>query len=212
MADLIDDSFRTIPPSERKVFRIHAIGDFFSPAYFEAWVEVAKRNPNTLFYCYTKSVGMVRNSIGKVNALPNQNFRITFSLGGYFDKWVIDNRLKFADIVKTKKDAANYVWYDSSGKRRVGIQIAAKDDDSLAIDNPDPFVLVVHGVQVKVGDHRLMPKEFRKKLKNRWKMVKAGKAYMAESYNNPYPSDSIHYQIYENYLHTLECPKCSKGR
>jgi len=36
--------------------RIHVGGDFYSQEYFDAWLEVARRRPRTLFYAYTKSL------------------------------------------------------------------------------------------------------------------------------------------------------------
>ena len=35
--------------------RLHVSGDFFSQDYFDAWVEVARHRPRTLFYAYTKA-------------------------------------------------------------------------------------------------------------------------------------------------------------
>ena len=37
-------------------FRIHASGEFYSQEYVDKWVTIAKNNPNTKFYTYTKRV------------------------------------------------------------------------------------------------------------------------------------------------------------
>jgi hypothetical protein len=42
MALLID---RSLPRKGIKLVRMHASGDFFSQAYFDAWIEVARWNP-----------------------------------------------------------------------------------------------------------------------------------------------------------------------
>lgn len=41
------------------VFRIHDSGDFFSPAYFRAWVDLIRRHPETAFGAYTKAADIV---------------------------------------------------------------------------------------------------------------------------------------------------------
>jgi hypothetical protein len=43
-------------PKNLGICRIHVAGDFFSPAYFEAWIRTAIMNPDRLFYAYTKSL------------------------------------------------------------------------------------------------------------------------------------------------------------
>ena len=42
-----------------RYFRIHDSGDFFSYDYFAAWADMARRHPETRFYCYTKERGIV---------------------------------------------------------------------------------------------------------------------------------------------------------
>lgn len=41
-------------PKNLKVVRIHSSGDFYSHAYFTAWLEVAKACPDITFFGYTK--------------------------------------------------------------------------------------------------------------------------------------------------------------
>lgn len=38
----------------REIFRIHESGDFYSAEYFDAWAEIARRNPETQFFAFTK--------------------------------------------------------------------------------------------------------------------------------------------------------------
>lgn len=64
----MNDPFGTVAEIESKLyggatlpryFRIHDSGDFFSLEYFTAWVELAKRHPETIFYAYTKEAEIV---------------------------------------------------------------------------------------------------------------------------------------------------------
>lgn len=55
------------------VVRVHASGDFYSPAYVAAWALAARRNPNTSFFWYTRSwrtPGMLKSLI-RLASLPN---------------------------------------------------------------------------------------------------------------------------------------------
>ncbi len=61
------------------VVRLHDSGDFFKKWYIEAWLKVIERNPEILFYCYTKSHPMFAGM-----PIP-PNFRITSSYGGIWD-------------------------------------------------------------------------------------------------------------------------------
>jgi hypothetical protein len=63
------------------VVRIHVSGDFFSQAYFDAWLEVARQRPKTAFYCYTKAIPYW---IARKESIPN-NLVLTASLGGTHD-------------------------------------------------------------------------------------------------------------------------------
>ena len=53
-----------------KYFRIHESGDFYSEAYFIAWLEVIKVFPDIKFLAFTKSV-FVRNHINRLPANLN---------------------------------------------------------------------------------------------------------------------------------------------
>jgi hypothetical protein len=56
--------------------RIHESGDFYSPEYFEEWLEVARRFPDLTFYAYTKAWDIV---LPRLAELPD-NFVVIFSL------------------------------------------------------------------------------------------------------------------------------------
>ena len=46
---------REIKAHKIEKIRIHATGDFFSPGYVNAWIEIAKANPQVIFWTYTKA-------------------------------------------------------------------------------------------------------------------------------------------------------------
>ena len=50
------DALCAVLPKDARIIRIHVSGDMFSHKYFMAWIKVAERNPDVLFYAYTKSL------------------------------------------------------------------------------------------------------------------------------------------------------------
>jgi hypothetical protein len=130
MGDLITLSMPG--PSVEKI-RIHSHGDFFSEAYFLAWMDVARNDPNRRFYAYTKSlVYWVRNK----EAIP-PNMVLTASRGGKFDFLIDAHKLREAVVVYHPEDA-----------EKLGLEI--DDDDSHAQrDDGKNFALLIHGGQPK---------------------------------------------------------------
>jgi hypothetical protein len=128
MAELIDMS---LPGRFYENIRIHADGDFFSQAYFEAWIRVAVENPNRVFYAYTKSLPLWI----KLRGTMPRNFVLTASYGGKWDNLIAPNKLRSAKVVM-HPDEAEFL----------GLEI--DHDDSLA-RNPDApsFALLLHGQQ-----------------------------------------------------------------
>ena len=55
-SDDIADALIAALPKDARIIRIHVAGDMFSHKYFMAWIKVAERTPNVLFYAYTKSL------------------------------------------------------------------------------------------------------------------------------------------------------------
>lgn len=113
-----------------KPTRVHVAGDFFTQKYFDAWMDVARRNPTRLFYAYTKALPFWVKRLGSI---PN-NFRLTASYGGTHD-WMIEKyNLKFAKVVQSVQEA-----------RMMGLPI--DHDDSHAYAGDKSFALLVHGQQ-----------------------------------------------------------------
>ena len=84
LVDLISVSL----PAKFDVMRVHVGGDFFSQLYFDAWMEVARRNPDKLFYSYTKSLKFWVSRLEEKfdgYSIPS-NFSLTASRGGKHDE------------------------------------------------------------------------------------------------------------------------------
>lgn len=120
-------------PAAYDCVRIHVGGDFFSETYLLGWNEVAKANPDRLFYAYTKSLPFWVANLDKISA----NFVLTASYGGSHDELIERHGLKNVKIYFHPEDArADHVLIDH--------------DDSLAKDPAiKRFGLLLHGVQPK---------------------------------------------------------------
>jgi hypothetical protein len=129
----LDDMYlliRNSLPQKAKLVRIHQSGDFFSQMYFDAWIMVAKFNPNIIFYCYTKALPFW---VARLSAIP-KNFRITASIGGVYDSLIGKHGLRFAEVVFSEKDAK---------EKRLPID----HDDSLLYKYDDNFAILLHATQ-----------------------------------------------------------------
>jgi hypothetical protein len=76
--------------------RIHDSGDFYSDEYLAAWVELAERVSDVLFYAYTKEVSRVRRQAQERPFPPN--FRIIYSLGGVEDHLLDPDEDRHAEV------------------------------------------------------------------------------------------------------------------
>jgi len=126
MASLISSSI----PGRTKWVRIHVSGDFFSQKYFDAWLKVARSNPNILFYAYTKSL---LYWVSRLDSIPT-NLILTASFGGKTDYLIEKHSLRYAKVVFSEEEAAT-----------LGLPI--DHDDSHAYTNGGSFALLLHGIQ-----------------------------------------------------------------
>lgn len=133
-------------PDKRETFRWHVSGDFFTQAYFDAFIDVVRRNPERKFYAYTKSLHfwVKRLALEKtpkawrpknVSGIPGvPNLVLTASVGGKFDHLIDEYSLRSARVVYSECEAS-----------ALGLEI--DHDDSHAM-NPGPsFALLIHGTQ-----------------------------------------------------------------
>ena len=128
MAELIEES---LPHRKYNIIRIHVSGDFFSQQYFDSWMLVARRNPDRLFYTYTKSLPYWIARIGQIPA----NLSLTASWGGKFDSYISKFNLKSALVVGSLQEAFE-----------LGLEIDHDDSHAYIAEMPS-FALLIHGTQ-----------------------------------------------------------------
>jgi len=117
-------------PKKFDVMRVHVGGDYFSYEYLLAWIEVAKRNPDKVFYSYSKSLNLFKHF-----ALP-ENLVLTASRGGKYDELIDLHGWKEALVVYSEQEAIDK-----------GLEI--DHDDTHAAFGKDNFALLLHGTQPK---------------------------------------------------------------
>ena len=147
VVDLIHNSIQFHRTRNTKKVRIHESGDFFSGAYLDAWIEVAIRNPDLQFYCYSKSLQLFLH----LN-LP-ANFYFTASYGGKWDHLIDEGFFTRYSKVVLNEEEANLL----------GLEV---DHDDSHCFGDKPFALLVHGNQPagstwrKAIDQRKKNKQF----------------------------------------------------
>ena len=122
-------------PADAGVIRPHTAGDYFNQIYFDAWLEVARLNPDRLFYSYTKSLGFW---VKRLSSIP-ENFILTASEGGTQDHLIEQHNLRSCVVVYSEAEAQDQ-------------ELPIDHDDSHAA-NPawrdQRFALLIHGTQPK---------------------------------------------------------------
>ena len=114
--DTKKDNFINVVQDEisrkRKIthIRVHSSGDYYSPAYLNKWVTIARNNPNITYYSYTKSVKMIKNLENKP-----ENLEIIFSEGGKQDHLIDYENDRHAKIFNNQADLLQAGYIDASG-------------------------------------------------------------------------------------------------
>jgi hypothetical protein len=88
--------------------RIHDSGDFYSPNYFQKWLEIARLNPSVRFYAYTKSHSFIRGI-----ELP-ENFDLIFSFGSKNDELINVETERHSKIFYSKEQMELEGYFDAS--------------------------------------------------------------------------------------------------
>jgi hypothetical protein len=127
MANLITVS---MPRKGVKLCRIHASGDFYSQAYFDAWIMVARRMPHITFYAYTKALPYW---VARLNEIPS-NFKLVASRGGRYDDLIDTYNLRSVRVVFSEAEA-------------VTLNLPLDHDDTHAWKHDGNFALLLHGTQ-----------------------------------------------------------------
>ena len=137
MVELIDDSLKHADPRNKyKKVRVHVSGDFFSYEYMWAWLRVAERHPNRIFYAYTKSLPFWLQHHHE-NHIPS-NWFFTASAGGRADHLITeypDVFKRVAHIVIDPNDPAQHKYPVEHG------------EDEMCFQESGHFDLIVHGGQ-----------------------------------------------------------------
>ena len=119
-------------PNDAETVRIHSAGDFFKKSYFQAWILVAKRNPDKIFYAYTKmNPFWVKNR----TIIPD-NLIMTASRGGKWDHLIDEHNLREVVVVYSAEEAD-------------ALNLELDNDDSHAADpngKNQNFALLIHGM------------------------------------------------------------------
>lgn len=111
-----------------KIVRIHSSGDFFSLAYFQAWIEVARLKTDILFFGYTKSLDYAKT------ARPS-NFALNYSFGSKDDdRWTSDVPTCF--IRETPEQYTDILTSCATHEKA--------HEDYYAIFNGETFAIGVH--------------------------------------------------------------------
>ena len=127
-------------PDNLGICRIHVAGDFFSPDYMFAWINMAMMHSDRLFYAYTKSLTYWKKWSEYIDQVDN--FVLTASYGGRNDQMIADRDLRSAKVVFSESEAA-----------QLGLDIDHDDSHAArpSLKNQD-FALLIHGTQPKGTD------------------------------------------------------------
>ena len=129
MAALIEKSIAG--KKKIKLVRFHQSGDFYSQAYFDAWLMVATQHPEYIFYGYTKALPLWVKRLGMIPA----NMKIVASRGGSHDHLIEEHNLRSVRVVYSEREA----------KRKW--KLAIDHDDTHAWNYDKDFAVVIHGTQ-----------------------------------------------------------------
>jgi hypothetical protein len=129
-AQKIADKIQASLPKKADYIRIHTSGDFFNQEYFDAWIIVARNNPATRFYAYTKSLPYW---VKRLEDIP-PNLNLTASYGGKYDYLISTYNLKSVKVIKSEDEAR-------------ALNLPIDHDDSHAAIGVNSFAVLIHGVQ-----------------------------------------------------------------
>lgn len=107
--DRITNELNKVKKDKQVYVRIHDSGDFYSPSYFQKWLEIARLNPSVRFYAYTKSHSFIRE-----NFYIPENMDLIFSLGSKNDELINTETERHSRIFQTAKDLQDAGYTDSS--------------------------------------------------------------------------------------------------
>lgn len=169
-------------PENKRRYRIHWSGDFFSEEYALAWRNVILENPDIVFWTYTRSFQADINVLPVLSGISNLDFFISVDyqnvdraadvLPGYPDvkvAYLVDYEEEAGDLIKTlgREDRRHLACPENmrdetTGKRRlpvIGKRGGACAVCTYCIDKPDTWdvVFVKTGRQKRLQGVLLFP-------------------------------------------------------
>ena len=88
--------------------RVHDSGDYYSRAYLNKWIQIAKDNPDVKFYSYTNMVKLIKEV-----QLPD-NYDIIYSDSGKQKHLIDEKKDRHTRIFSSSSDLRNAGYIDSS--------------------------------------------------------------------------------------------------
>ena len=131
MANLIESAL--LGKKNIKLVRIHASGDFFSQAYFDAWLLFAQQHSELTIYGYTKALPYWAKRLASIPP----NMKLVASRGGTHDDLIDTLGLRSARVVLSEREA----------RRKWKLEL--DHDDCLCWKGDKDFAILIHGTQPK---------------------------------------------------------------
>lgn len=107
--ELITNELNKVRKGKQIYVRIHDSGDFYSPGYFQKWLEIARLNPSVRFYAYTKSHSFIRD-----NFYIPENMDLIYSLGSKNDQLINQETERHSKIFHSKEQMEREGYFDAS--------------------------------------------------------------------------------------------------
>ena len=156
--ELANAIMQAIPATCTRI-RIHSSGDFFNEKYLKSWITVARKRPDIIVYCYSKSVKWCIDLKKQIDNTPN--LIITLSYGGKQDDLIEASGYKTATVVFSEESA-----------KKLGLPIDSTD--GLASNRAvRATALLIHGTQPKGSVAGKAVAQLRTRTKIRQKQVEA---------------------------------------
>jgi hypothetical protein len=176
VAELVELIQSSLPrPNWKYLVRLHVSGDYFSQDYFDAWLKVARLNPQTVFYGYTKSLPFW---IKRKRNIP-KNLRLTASRGGKWDSLIESHNLRSAKVVFSEAEA----------KR---LRLPIDHDDSHAYSTRGNFALLLHGTQPAGSEAGKAWQRLKEIGKGGYRNFRRGKSWGGKDYaGKPLPKNYV---------------------
>ena len=130
LAKLIEDGVTN--RRKIKLVRFHQSGDFFTQAYFDAWLMVAQQHPELIFYGYTKALLFW---VKRQHLVP-VNMKLVASRGGTHDHLIDMFGLRSVRVVFSEQEA-----------EKLGLEL--DHDDCHVWKYDKDFAILLHGTQPK---------------------------------------------------------------